>query len=77
MKDECTLVLERIYLFLDGEILSEEERTEIRLHIEKCVPCYQRFGLERKMTFIVSRLGETAHCPEALRSRILGFLSNG
>lgn len=76
MTEECTVVLQRVYLFLDGEILSEEERTEIRLHIEKCAPCYRRFGLERKVTFIVSRAGEAASCPAALRSKILGFLNN-
>ncbi len=74
MKELCRVTLERAYLFLDGELLSEEERREIQDHLEYCRPCYERFGLEREVTLLLSRLRGCSRCPQTLKSRILILL---
>ncbi len=74
MKEECRVILERVYLFLDGEILSEEERIRVQCHIEECVPCFERVGLEREVHSLVSRVSAAHTCPGALKSRILRLL---
>jgi mycothiol system anti-sigma-R factor len=74
MKERCRETLERAYLFLDGEVLSEAERHEMKRHLEDCGPCYERFGVEEDISAIVARLKGCQPCPEGLRARISGLL---
>ncbi|MDQ5875174.1 MAG: zf-HC2 domain-containing protein [Actinomycetota bacterium] len=74
MKEYCRTTLELIYLYIDEEILSESERREIRVHLEECGPCYERFGLQRQVTVIVSRQRRHSSCPQELRTRISHIL---
>ncbi|MFN2388524.1 MAG: mycothiol system anti-sigma-R factor [Actinomycetota bacterium] len=74
MKERCTEVLERAYLFLDGEGLSEDERVEIETHLEECAPCLERYGLEREVTHLLARLKSSSPCPDRVKSRILSLL---
>ncbi len=74
MKQRCKETLERAYLFLDGEGLSHEERVEIRVHLEACRPCYERYGLEEEITKLVARLRGGQTCPQGLRDRIEALL---
>jgi mycothiol system anti-sigma-R factor len=70
MKEHCRETLHRAYLFLDGEILSAEERVEIQEHLEECKPCFERVGMEKEITLLVARLKGSERCPEELRYRI-------
>jgi len=77
MKEYCRTTLELIHLYLDGEILGESQRQEIRVHLEECGPCYERFGLQRRVTVIVSRQRRHSSCPQELRARISQILLEG
>ena len=74
MKQRCKETLARAYLFLDGEVLSQEERVEISVHLEECTPCYERVGIEREVMFVVSRLKGSTQCPEHLRENVSRLL---
>lgn len=74
MKDSCRQALERAYMFLDGEGLSEQERREVETHLEECGPCWERYGLEQEVSGVVSRLKDCNPCPEPLKARISGML---
>ena len=74
MKESCKETLERAYLYLDYEVLSEREREEIRDHLEACAPCYERYGLEQQVAELVARLKHSHRCPEDLRHRINDLL---
>src|SRR5918992_4703262 len=76
MKQRCREMLERAYLFLDGEGLSNEERIEIEAHLEECGPCFERYGLEGEVRSLVARLRGVDTCPEALKSRITSLLQS-
>ena len=76
MKERCREVLQRAYLFLDGEVLSHEERTQIQVHLDECAPCLEHYGLEREMVFVTARLRGKTECPEKLRSRIQNLLDD-
>ncbi|HJR44990.1 MAG TPA: mycothiol system anti-sigma-R factor [Actinomycetota bacterium] len=76
MKEVCREYLARAYLYLDGEVLSETERTEIRVHLEECSPCLERYGLERELVTVIARLRTTTRCPDALKNRIASLLEN-
>ena len=74
MKETCRETLERAYLFLDSEGLSERERADIQAHLEACAPCYERYGLEQQVAELVARLRHSHQCPEGLRRRINDLL---
>lgn len=76
MKETCRIALERAYLFLDGEVLTEHERIEIQLHLEACQPCYEAFGMEKEFTLLLARLRGHDHCPERLRKKIWSRLDS-
>jgi mycothiol system anti-sigma-R factor len=75
MKEKCRVTLERAYLFLDGELLSEAERLEIKGHLEDCKPCLERYGLESEVSNLLSRLGHGESCPGGLKKRIEGLIA--
>jgi mycothiol system anti-sigma-R factor len=74
VKDECREVLERTYLFLDGELLSVSERVEIEGHLKACEPCLERYGLEKEFHTLLARVRNREVCPENLKHRILALL---
>ena len=74
MKEACREVLQRTYLFLDGELLSVSERLEIQGHLEECRPCLERVGLEKEFHSLLSRVKDRDVCPERLRHKILELL---
>jgi mycothiol system anti-sigma-R factor len=70
MKDECEKTLHRVYLYLDREVLTEQERVEIRAHLEACRPCLERYGLDELIAALVGRLRNSQRCPADVRARI-------
>lgn len=71
MKHHCKEVLERAYLYLDGEGLTEAQRIDIETHLEDCGPCLESYGVEREIvTVIIARLRGAQRCPDALKQRI-------
>ena len=76
MKEKCRVTLERAYLFLDGEVLSEAERLEIKGHLEDCRPCLERYGLESEVTNLLARLKGHTDCPARLKNRIEGLIAD-
>ncbi|HET7482042.1 MAG TPA: zf-HC2 domain-containing protein [Actinomycetota bacterium] len=74
MKERCREVLERAYLFLDGEVLNAEERVEIEVHLKECAPCLDAYGLQRDFVFITTRLKGKTVCPDRLKARIVELL---
>lgn len=77
MKEKCRHTLEQAYLFLDGEVLSSEQRLEIQVHLEECAPCYERYGLDREVTVIIQRLRGSDRCPQELRDKIHDLIRKG
>ena len=74
MKARCRQVLRNAYLFMDREVLSEDERRSIQSHLEECRPCFEQYGLEREVTELIRGLRGHDICPERLKSRIASLL---
>ena len=69
---DCTEAVEVLYHFLDGE-LTAVRRTEIRQHLEACMPCWEAYDFEAELKQLIARrCSETA--PDALRQRIADAL---
>jgi mycothiol system anti-sigma-R factor len=74
MKEYCRETLELAYLYIDGEELSDDKRHQIQQHLEECAPCFERFGVEREVTYLLHRLRGQCQCPDELRAKITGLL---
>ena len=69
MKDECADFLEQIVYLIDNE-LDAADCAAVRMHLDSCNPCLERYDLQRTVKSIVARsCSESA--PEELRQRVL------
>jgi mycothiol system anti-sigma-R factor len=66
---DCNETIERLYFFLDGE-LTEERRSEIRIHLDECAPCLEAFDFEAELRHVIASHCKD-HVPESLRQRVL------
>jgi len=66
---DCRAVLERLYLYLDGEIAGEECAT-IQIHLEECNGCLHRYGFERDFKELIHRKCSEGKMPETLAERL-------
>ena len=69
MTDDCSEFLERIVYFIDNE-LDEADCSEVRVHLDSCGPCLQKYDLERTVKMLVARSCSEA-APDDLRQRVL------
>ncbi len=74
MKERCREVLERAYLFLDGEVLSETERAQVQVHLDECAPCLEHYGIDREFVYVTARLRGKTECPQKLKAKIQTLL---
>ena len=69
MKDECADFLEQIVYLIDNE-LDAADCAAVRMHLDSCNPCLERYDLQRTVKSIVARsCSESA--PDELRRRVL------
>lgn len=69
---DCKEVVERLYVFLDGE-MTDQRRDLIRRHLDECSPCLEAFEFETELrTMISSRSKE--RCPDSLLDKIARVL---
>ncbi|MFL6001358.1 MAG: mycothiol system anti-sigma-R factor [Nocardioides sp.] len=66
--DDCSDFLDQIVYLLDNE-LEEADSAAVRIHLDTCHPCLQKYDLQRTVKAIVARsCAESA--PEELRERV-------
>jgi len=66
---DCVDFLEQIVYLLDNE-LDEADCSAVRLHLDACNPCLERYDLQRTVKAIVARsCSEPA--PDEVRRRVL------
>ena len=69
MRDECADFLEQIVYFIDNE-LDAADCAAVRVHLDTCNPCLERYDLQRTVKSIVAR-SCTENAPDELRQRVL------
>ena len=52
--DDCADYLERIVYFLDNE-LDEADCSAVRVHLDECGPCLEKYDLQRTVKAVVAR----------------------
>ena len=68
--EDCSLVLQRLAAFLDGEC-TDTDADEIRAHLEYCDTCVEDADVALALKALVKRCCAPQPCPEGLRSRIV------
>src|SRR5207342_516273 len=66
---ECVDFLERIVYFLDNE-LDEADCSAVRVHLDACNPCLEKYDLQRTVKAVVARSCSEA-APQELRERVM------
>jgi mycothiol system anti-sigma-R factor len=66
---ECADFLDQIVYFLDNE-LDQADCSAVRLHLDSCNPCLEKYDLQRTVKAVVAR-SCTEAAPEELRNRVL------
>lgn len=66
----CSEVLEKVYLYLDGEADSHDQG-HIRIHLDECSPCLRQYGLENAVKALVARCCGGDAPPTDLRERVM------
>jgi len=66
---ECADFLERIVYFLDNE-LDETDCSAVRMHLDTCNPCLEKYDLQRTVKSLVARSCSEA-APDELRQKVL------
>ena len=66
---ECADFLERIVYLIDNE-LDDADCAEVRVHLDACAPCLEKYDLQRTVKTIVARSCSEA-APRELRDRVL------
>ena len=66
---DCRTVLNRLFLYLDGEIAGDE-CTAIQIHLEECFSCLHHYGFERDFKELIHRKCSEGRVPEGLAERI-------
>lgn len=68
--DDCADYLERIVYFLDNE-LDEADCSAVRVHLDECGPCLEKYDLQRTVKAVVARSCSSESAPSELRQRVM------
>ena len=66
---DCREVIEKVYLYLDGE-MQDEDCIDIREHLDECSPCLREFGIEQEVKALVARCCGSETAPIELKQRL-------
>jgi mycothiol system anti-sigma-R factor len=66
----CSEVLDRVYIYLDGEI-DPAETVKIRHHLEECGPCLRQYDLDQAVKALVARTCGYEVASDELRLKVL------
>lgn len=67
---DCADVLDRVYIYLDGE-LDSVDCEAIQQHLDECGPCLREYGLEQEVKKLVRRCCGSDVAPAQLRDKIM------
>lgn len=70
---DCDEVIERLYVYLDGE-LTEERRIKIRRHLDDCGPCLKAFDFEFELRRVIAHKCQD-RVPDSLLARVRAALA--
>ena len=67
--ESCADFLDRIVYLLDNE-LDAAEVAVVKVHLDECAPCFERYDVQRTIKTIVAR-SCSEKAPDGLRQRVM------
>ncbi|MEZ5383667.1 MAG: mycothiol system anti-sigma-R factor [Microthrixaceae bacterium] len=68
MAEDCTEILEQLYIYVDNE-MPDEARQHVETHLRACVACLEAFDFEAQVKTLIARRGRE-RCPDEVRERL-------
>jgi len=72
---DCREAVEKLYFYLDGEMLTEEERRALEKHLSLCRACCRRYEFEKFLWDLVRQSGQRESIPQTFIMRIESVLA--
>ena len=66
---DCALVIAEVWTLLDGEV-TEETRTRLQLHLDRCPACLAHYGLEKQIKDLIATKCRGEKAPAHLVERV-------
>lgn len=76
-REECQAVITAMYLFLDREELTCEQRDHVQHHLDECNPCLEAFEFEFELREVIRQRCKDTLPPELMeriKARLLSEL---
>ena len=73
---DCKEAVEKLYLYLDGEILTPQERKEIEEHLRVCRKCCEKFEFEKNLWTTIKYECLDTPVPSSLISKVLAVINS-
>lgn len=70
----CREVIDAMYLFIDNEQLTDEQRAHVQAHLDDCIPCLEAFELEVELKKVIAKRCQD-EAPAWLYERVRTMLS--
>lgn len=70
---DCREAADRLHDYLKRELTPELE-VEVRIHLERCRPCFAHAQFEERFLRLIEEHGRRTTCPGSLRERIVRLL---
>ncbi|MDK2897382.1 MAG: hypothetical protein PWP04_1502 [Candidatus Atribacteria bacterium] len=67
---DCQEAVKKLYLYLDGEMLSDEERLSFEEHLKLCRQCCKRVEFEKHLWSLIRTNGQEEFLPTTLLTRV-------
>ena len=66
---DCTIAIEQLYAYLDGELESLNDNEKFEAHLGHCRSCFTRFNLEKKLGNRLNKIYKD-EIPDTLNKRL-------
>jgi mycothiol system anti-sigma-R factor len=73
---DCKEAVAKLYLYLDGEVLTPQERKEIEEHLKLCRKCCEKFEFERNLWNIIKAKCLDTPVPPTLISKVVHVINS-
>ncbi len=73
---DCKEAVAKLYLYLDGEVLTPQERKEIEEHLKLCRKCCEKFEFERNLWNIIKAKCLDTPVPSTLISKVVSVINS-
>jgi len=73
---DCKEAVEKLYLYLDGEMLTPQERKDFEEHIKTCRKCCEKFEFEKNLWNLIKSKCIDTPVPATLITKVITVINS-